>query len=311
MKGRVLKSTGSWYEVRTEGGETLQCRMKGKLRLQDSDATNPIAVGDRVVMEKEEDGKTGVIKEVLERENYVVRESPRKKFGRHIIAANLDQAMLIVTLKQPKIKLGFIDRFLAACEAYHVPVIIVFNKMDILKDADFVKLNKLQMMYEAIGYPVMIISSKSKYNISEVRGALKNNISLIAGHSGVGKSTFINAVEPKLDLKTAELSGYTGKGVHTTTFATMYELTFGGFVVDTPGIKELSVLDIDPEELSHYFREMNPLINDCQFNNCLHTNEPGCAVKEAVENGKIYLSRFESYLNILTELQQRNRWEYR
>ena len=288
-------------------------RVKGKLRLLEEKATNPVAVGDWVEIHLEEkDQDSGIIQDVLERENYLVRESPRKKYSRHILAANLDQAMLVVTVRQPNLKVGFIDRFLISCEAYHVPPVLVFNKIDLLqKEKDKKQLEQTVQLYKSIGYPVIECSAATGENVEQVRELLKEKVTFISGQSGVGKSSLVNAIAPELDLKTAEISGFTGKGIHTTTFATMFPLPFGGWIIDSPGIKELSLLDLEPEEVSHYLPEMRELLQQCQFNNCMHMNEPGCAIKAAVDAGEIPISRFYNYLQIVDEIQQRDHWEYK
>lgn len=311
MKGRVLQSTGSWYLVKLENGQLMKCRIKGKFRIDDQDATNPVAVGDIVEVEQEENAETGVINDIHQRENYLVRESPRKRFTRHILAANLDQAFIITTIKNPNFKQGFTDRFLVICEAYHVKPIIIINKVDLLREKDLPKLAQVMALYESIGYKVIQTSAVEGTNLQQVKDLMKDKVSLLSGHSGVGKSTFANAIFPELNLKTSTISNYSGKGVHTTTFATMYELPFGGFLIDTPGIKELSIMDLEPEELAHYFPEMRNRMNDCQFSNCLHINEPGCAVKAAMVNGEIAQTRYMTYLTIYDELQQQNRWDYK
>ena len=258
----------------------------------------------------EQDDQTGVIYEILPRENYIVRESPRKKYTKHILAANLDQAFLLATVRNPNIKLGFMDRFLVACEAYHVPAVILFNKTDLLKEKDKIKLVEVEKAYALAGYPIISISALTGENVALVKEKMKDKITLVAGHSGVGKTTFINRISPTLNLKTAQLSNYSGKGQHTTTFATMYPLPFGGFIVDTPGIKELTIMDIEPSEVSHYFPEMRSRLQQCQFNNCLHINEPGCAVKDALDRGEIAISRYLNYLTIVDEINKKNPWEY-
>lgn len=308
MKGLVLKSTGSWYTVELEEGQELLCRMKGKFRLEDRGFTNPIAVGDKVVVEEEEAGEGGVITEILPRENYLVRASPRKKHGQHILAANLDQAVVIVTLRQPNLKRGFIDRFLVGCEAYHVPAVILCNKKDLWKEEDFETWQLLKYTYKRLGYGLLAVSATEGAGMEELHTLLKDKVSLMAGHSGVGKSTLIAQLDPELDLKTAPLSGYTGKGQHTTTFAQMYPLSSGGYIIDTPGIKELSVVDIEPKELAHYFPEMRERMEHCRFNNCLHLDEPGCAVVQALEAGEIDPYRYENYVYILGEIREQKPW---
>jgi len=299
MKTLVYKSTGSWYQVKNEKGEEFKARVKGKFKIDGITSTNPIAVGDIVDIDKEEGEESIVITNIQERKNYITRQSPHNKHLHHIVAANLDQSILLATLKDPKTSTGFIDRFLVASEAYHVPAIIVFNKSDLHQTKEKEKFEKIKSVYEKIGYPVYLMSISEKAGINEVKELLKNKITLLSGHSGVGKSSFINTIFPENMIKTQEVSGWSGKGLHTTTFAEMFDLSFGGKIIDTPGMREFAMMDIEPHELSHYFREMKALINDCRFNNCMHIEEPGCAVKAAVEENKISPERYISYLNIL------------
>jgi len=299
MKALVYKSTGSWYQVKNEKGEEFKARVKGKFKIDGITSTNPIAVGDIVDIDKEEGEESIVITNIQERKNYITRQSPHNKHLHHIVAANLDQSILLATLKDPKTSTGFIDRFLVASEAYHVPAIIVFNKSDLHQTKEKEKFEKIKSVYEKIGYPVYLMSINENAGINEVKELLKNKITLLSGHSGVGKSSFINTIFPENMIKTQEVSGWSGKGLHTTTFAEMFDLSFGGKIIDTPGMREFAMMDIEPHELSHYFREMKALINDCRFNNCMHIEEPGCAVKAAVEENKISPERYISYLNIL------------
>lgn len=300
MQALVYKSTGSWYSIKNEAGEFFNARIKGKFKIDDITSTNPIAVGDIVDAEKEDIAEESVIiHNIYPRKNYITRQSPHNKHLHHIVAANLDQSILLATLKDPKTSTGFIDRFLVASEAYHVPAIIVFNKSDLFKEKEKGKFEEIKMMYEKIGYRVLLMSLNENTGVDEVYDLLKNKTTLISGHSGVGKSSFINLIFPELLLKTQDVSGWSGKGLHTTTFAEMYDLPFGGKIIDTPGMREFALMDIEPQELSHYFPEMKELINDCRFNNCMHIDEPGCAVKSAVEEGKIATMRYISYLNIL------------
>jgi ribosome biogenesis GTPase / thiamine phosphate phosphatase len=246
--------------------------------------------------------QTATITKIHDRRNHINRQSPKIKSQQHIVAANIDQSLLIATIKEPRTSQGFIDRFLVACEMYHVPAIILFNKIDLYKDKDIEKFEKLKEVYENIGYKVVDISLKENQNIDHIRELLKDKTTLISGHSGVGKSTFINAVLPHLQIKTQDISGWSGKGQHTTTFAEMYELPFGGKIIDTPGMKEFGLVDIERQELSGYFPEMKERLNDCQFNNCLHVNEPGCAIKQAVIDGEIDEDRYVSYYNMLESI---------
>ena len=299
MKGIIAKSTGSWYSVRDESGSYISCRMKGKIRLAGLKHTNPVAVGDFVEFEMEEGRAEGVISKIENRKNYIIRKSSNLSKQTHIIASNLDQAVLVASLVQPSTSLGFIDRFLLTTEAYHIPGVIIFNKSDLCGGGLKSILNDTVSIYENIGYTCIICSVKNNENVAAIKTLLQNKTSLIIGHSGVGKSSLLNLVEPRLNLKTSLVSEYSGKGKHTTTFAEMYELSFGGFIIDTPGIKEFGVVDFKPEEISQYFKEMRPHIGQCKFNNCIHTNEPGCSVLEAVTSGKIRMERYESYVSIL------------
>jgi len=300
MKALVYKSTGSWYVVKNEQGEFLNARIKGKFKIDNITSTNPVAVGDVVEVEQEdtEEGAV-VINAIGERKNYITRQSPHNKHQHHIIASNLDQSLLFATLKNPKTSQGFIDRFLVASEAYHVPAIIVFNKSDLYKKKEQEKFEELKFIYERNGYKVLSMSLEQRTGINEVENLLQNKITLLSGHSGVGKSSFINIVFPELLLKTQNVSDWSGKGLHTTTFAEMFDLPGGGEIIDTPGLREFALMDIEKNELSHYFPEMKALVNECRFNNCMHIDEPGCAVKMAIEEGKISADRYVSYLNIL------------
>ncbi|MFI5221517.1 MAG: ribosome small subunit-dependent GTPase A [Bacteroidia bacterium] len=298
MIGVITKSTGSWYEVRDESGNVLSCRLKGKIKLDDLKHTNPIAVGDMVHYEMEEGRDTGVIYRIEPRKNYIIRKASNLSKQTHIIAANLDQAILLVTLSQPETSMGFIDRFLLTSEAYHIPAILIFNKSDLLDEVLKNKFENLNSIYSNAGYPCILCSALKKENLEEIKNMLKDKTSLIIGHSGAGKSTLLNALEPGLSLRISGISDYSGKGKHTTTFAEMFPLSFGGFIIDTPGIREFGVVDFKPEEISHYFSEMRPLINGCKFNNCKHIHEPGCAVIKAVEAGRISKERYNSYLSI-------------
>lgn len=308
MKAVIYKSTGSWYTAKTEAGEFVQARIKGKFKIGGITSTNPIAVGDLVEIEREKDQTVEhsySITEITNRRNYINRISPHKKYRHHIVAANLDQTMLFATIKEPRTSQGFIDRFLIASEAYHIHANIVFNKADIYKQKETDVFEEWKAMYETAGYNVFLMSMETNEGVEEVKQALKNKITLISGHSGVGKSTFINAVLPNLDLRTEEVSDWSGKGMHTTTFAEMYDLPFGGSMIDTPGVKEFGLVDISKQELSHYFPEMRVLINDCQFNNCLHLEEPGCAVKNAVAKETLHPLRYISYAGILATIEEK------
>ncbi len=307
MKGVVYKSTGSWYIVKDETGKTHNARLKGIFKIDDISSTNPIAVGDEVELEVEsETENSAIISTIIPRRNYINRQSPRAKHQHHIIAANLDQSMLVATLKEPKTSQGFIDRFLVASEAYHIPAVIVFNKTDLNKKKEEEKLAKWKAMYEAVGYTVLSVSVKEHKGIEAIAAQLKNKSTLISGHSGVGKSSLLNAILPQLHIRTQDVSGWSGKGLHTTTFAEMYDLPGGGAIIDTPGMREFGMVDISKQELSHYFPEMRKRLGNCQFNNCLHINEPGCAVKDAVVSGDITEDRYVSYYGILESIEERS-----
>jgi ribosome biogenesis GTPase len=279
--------------------------MKGIFKIDEITSTNPVAVGDEVDIDPENEAEeTAIITAIRERRNYINRQSPRLKHQHHIIAANIDQSMLVATLREPKTSRGFIDRFLVASEMYHVPSILVFNKADLYRSKEQERFDEWKSMYEKIGYRVVMASVINGTGLSEIKNVLKNRITLISGHSGVGKSSLLNALLPDLNLKTQDVSGWSGKGLHTTTFAEMFDLPFGGKVIDTPGMREFGLVDVSRQELSHYFPEMRERLNECQFNNCLHVNEPGCAVKNAVEEGSIDPGRFDSYLNILDSIDE-------
>jgi ribosome biogenesis GTPase len=306
MKALVYKSTGSWYVVKTANGKQYNARIKGVLKIEGITSTNPIAVGDEVEMELENElENTTTITKIIDRRNYVARQSPHNKHQHHIIASNLDQSLLFATLKDPKTSTGFIDRFLIACEMYHLPAIIVFNKADLYKEKEQIKFSEVKATYEAIGYKVISASIQNNVGVEEIKAVLANKKTLLSGHSGVGKSTFINAIFPELALRTQAVSGWSGKGLHTTTFAEMFDLPFEGQIIDTPGIRELGLVGITKQELSGYFPEMKALVNDCQFNNCMHINEPGCAVKNAVNEGNIAIDRYVSYMSILDTMNDK------
>ncbi|HMK05370.1 MAG TPA: ribosome small subunit-dependent GTPase A [Ferruginibacter sp.] len=307
MNATVYKSTGSWYVVKDETGKQFNARILGKFKIDGLTSTNPIAVGDKVIIETENELEDSVtITRINDRSNYITRASPANKHQHHIIASNLDQSLLFATLKDPKTSQGFMDRFLVTSEAYHIPAIIVFNKADLYKKKELDKFDLVKGIYEAIGYKVISMSIETGSGVEEVKNLLKDKVTLLSGHSGVGKSTFINIIFPEMKLKTQDVSGWSGKGLHTTTFAEMFDLPFGGKIIDTPGIRELGLVDIPKKELSHYFPEMRALINDCLFNNCMHLNEPGCAVKAAVEDGGIHMDRYISYCNILETINEKS-----
>ncbi|MBS1669710.1 MAG: ribosome small subunit-dependent GTPase A [Bacteroidetes bacterium] len=307
MRAKVYKSTGSWYSVKTEDAAFWNARLKGIFKIDDIVSTNPIAVGDEVEIEPENElEKSAIITVIHDRRNYINRQSPSHKMQHHIVAANVDQCLLMASLKEPKTSQGFIDRFLVACESYHVPAVIVLNKADIYKKKEMDKFEEWKEMYAAVGYQVLLTSIKEAMGTEEISALLKDKITLLSGHSGVGKSSYVNHIFPNLKLKTHEVSGWSGKGIHTTTFAEMYDLPFPGQIIDTPGMREFGLVDISKQELSHYFPEMRIRINDCQFNNCLHAEEPGCGIKKALNEGLIYVDRYVSYRNILDSIDEKN-----
>lgn len=299
MQGVVYKSTGSWYKVKCND-TIFNARIKGVLKIDGFTSTNPIAVGDVVDMEMENDvEQTTTITNILPRKNYVARVSPHNKHQHHIIASNLDQSILFATLKSPKTSQGFIDRFLVACEMHHIPAVIVFNKADLHGKKEDEQFEKLKTMYQQIGYKVLLTSVVENRGLDDLKMILQHKTSLLSGHSGTGKSSCINALFPHLQLRTSEVSEWSGKGLHTTTFAEMHQLNANSTIIDTPGIRELGLVDIEKEELSGYFPEMKRHLQDCKFNNCMHLNEPSCAVKQAIGNGLIDFDRYQSYYNIL------------
>jgi ribosome biogenesis GTPase len=299
MRGTVIKSTGSWYNVLSETGEIVECRMKGTFRMQNIKNTNPIAVGDKVEFEKEGEEENGMITEIEKRKNYIIRRSINLSKQTHIVAANIDQAFLIITYVQPRTSTGFIDRFLVTAEAYGIPVNIVINKTDLYSKSEEKEVEQLLSTYRNIGYKCYTASAIRKKGTAELKKLMSGKTNLLAGHSGAGKSTLINSIDGTLDLKIGEISEAHHKGKHTTTYAEMFPLKAGGFIIDTPGIKELGLVDMDKYEIAHYFPEMKRLLNQCKFNNCLHLNEPKCAVRDQVEKGLLAESRYYSYLSIL------------
>lgn len=295
--------------MRTKEEEVFNCRIRGKFKLNGKKLTNPVSVGDQVRFTIEKEEKAGLIKEILPRKNYVVRQSPRQKHHLHLLASNIDQAVLYTTIVQPKLKQGFIDRFLLMTEPHNIPTIIVFNKADVYAKKDMEAYEQLKIIYEEINYTTLLTSSVTNQGIDELRKLLKDKITLVSGQSGVGKSTSMNALQPSLNLQTTKISGYSGKGQHTTTFAEMHALDIGGFVIDTPGIKTLSFNNLEPMDVAHNFREFFLYSEDCRFNNCTHRNEPHCAVKHAIEQGWISTLRYNNYLLILNEIGEQNYWE--
>ena len=306
MKATVYRATGSWYILKNAEGDFVNARLKGKLKIEGITSTNPIAVGDVVEIDEEAIEGNLVISKIYDRRNYINRVSPHNKNLHHIVAANLDQSLLFATLKDPKTSFGFIDRFLITSEAYRVPAIIVFNKADLFKEKELQKFELAKKNYEAIGYKIMLMSIEKNTGTEAVKDLLKDKITLLSGHSGVGKSTFINYVFPDLSLKTLAVSDWSGKGMHTTTFAEMFDLPFGGSIIDTPGIREMGLVDVPKNELAQYYPEMRAVMNDCKFNNCQHFNEPGCAVKAAINEGVISEERYLSYLAIKDTIEEKS-----
>lgn len=301
MKGIVYKSTGSWYSVKNEQGQFYECRLKGKFRIKGIKNTNPVAVGDRVVFEKDpkgEEGK-GVISRIEERENYIIRKSVNLSKQTQIIAANIDIAFLMITLNNPPTFTSFIDRFLVTAEAYGIKAVLLFNKIDTYNDEELDEIKYLAHLYRSIGYECIGISATTRKNIDKVQQLMKDKVSMFSGHSGVGKSTLVNAIEPTLNLKTKEISEQHLQGQHTTTFAEMFDLEIPAKIIDTPGIKGFGMVEMEPEEVGDYYPEFFKLKSDCKFNNCLHLEEPKCAVKEALENNEVAWSRYKSYKQIL------------
>jgi len=300
MKGLVIKNTGSWYLVRTDDGRDIECKVKGSFRLKGIRSTNPIAVGDRVVIAENNEG-TALITGIEDRTNYIIRRSSNLSKQSHILAANIDACFLVITINYPVTSTVFIDRFLASAEAYRIPANLIFNKTDLYDEGDTEYMDALIHLYESIGYPCFKISALSGQGTAVLQEKINGKVTLFAGHSGVGKSTLVNTLIPETALKTGAISGYHGKGMHTTTFSEMIELHEGGFIIDTPGIKGFGTVYMEKEEISHFFPEIFKFSKDCRFHNCIHINEPGCAVIEAVENNYISQSRYKSYLSMMEE----------
>jgi len=307
-EGIVIKSTGKWYTVKCDDGTRYNCRVVGKFRLKDLKLTNPIAVGDKVIFDPETD-EIGNISDVKPRENYILRQSPRKKHFMHLLACNVDLAVIIVTIREPDLKIGFIDRFLLTTAPQDIPSAIIVNKADLCDEEDLELFGGLKLIYEKIGYTVLLTSAEDGTGIDEFKALLKDKTTLVCGHSGVGKTTLVNRIQDGLELRTQELSDYSGKGQHTTTFAEMFDLKFGGSIIDAPGIKELAFNNLEPLDIAHNFLEFFRASKDCKFQNCLHLNEPKCAVKAAVETEEISSIRYQNYIKLMEETKEQNYWE--
>ncbi len=305
QQGKVLKSTGKWYDVVLEDGTQVKCRIRGRLRLDGLRTTNPVSVGDVVLLDNETDEEgTRMITGIEKRQNYIVRKSTNLSKQQQILAANIDRAYLMVTIKSPETHLAFIDRFLVSAESFRIPVTLLFNKIDLFDETDQEYADALSYMYENIGYESRQISTKDPETIEFLREEIQGKQVMISGHSGVGKSSLINVLDPSLNLKTGEISKAHQQGQHTTTFAEMHAIQSGGYIIDTPGIRAFGVIDLDKEVMSHYFPEMRERMHECKFNNCQHINEPKCAVKDALEAGDIYESRYSTYLQLMEEDQE-------
>lgn len=309
MEGTVVKTTGSWYFVRLGNGNVLHCRMPGKFKLEGQNLTNPVAVGDHVQIAVDPDHDDAMITEIGPRRNYVVRQSPRQKHDLHLIASNIDQAFVISTIVQPRLKPGFIDRCLMMTEPHDIPACIVFNKCDLYDEEELALYEGLKAIYSSIGYSTILTSAVRGDGLEELVTRLRDKVTLLIGQSGVGKSTLVNAIQPQLDLKISEVSDQTSKGKHTTSFAEMHALSFGGFIIDMPGIKTLSFNNLEPMDVAHNFREFFALSPQCKYPDCLHRSEPSCAVREAVGRGEIFELRYMNYLAILNEIEEQNYWE--
>lgn len=301
QEGVVIKSTGSWYEVRNDSGEVVLCRLRGKIRLDGIRTTNPISVGDKVLYEKENNKDTCVINKILPRHNVIVRKSVNLSKASHIIASNIDQAILVATIAQPRTSTGFIDRFLVTAEAYHIPTTIVFNKCDLYDEEQMSQAEELISTFEDIGYKSFMISAKTGYRCDELKEIMKDKVSLFSGHSGVGKSALVNRLDPNLNVRVGEISDIHEKGKHTTTFSQMFPLSFGGYIIDSPGIKEFGLYDMEKETLAQRFPEMRNLMHECKFSNCTHLHEPHCAIKDAVENNVIADWRYNDYCSMMED----------
>jgi ribosome biogenesis GTPase len=300
-KGRVIRSTGSWYSVIGDDNVVRDCRLRGKYRLEGVRTTNPVAVGDLVRFKIEDGKETAVIESIFERTNVIIRKSTKLSKAAHIIASNMDQALLVATIDQPRTSTGFIDRFLATTEAYHLQAVLIFNKFDLYSSAQIKELEVLQEVYSKIGYKVLAVSAHTAYHLDDLKVIMKDKVSLFSGHSGVGKSALVNALDAQLNVRIGDISSAHQKGKHTTTFAEMHQLSFGGWIIDTPGIKEFGLYDLEKETLAQRFPEMRQIMAACRFANCTHRHEPGCAVKAAVESGAIAAFRYKNYLNMMTD----------
>lgn len=310
QKGIVIRSTGSSCNVMASSGEMIECKLKGNFRIKGIRSTNPLAVGDKVSFFVKQGEKVGLINSIDQRHNYIIRKATKLSKQSHIIAANIDQAIVMITLASPRTSTGFIDRFLVTAEAYHIPAMLIFNKIDLVFGESILRLNKLINLYEGLGYRCFRTSALEGTGIDDVKALFKNKVSLLSGHSGVGKTALINAIEPGLLRKVGKISDYHQKGKHTTTFAEMLPLPDGGFIIDTPGIKEFGLVDFDKQEIAERFPEMRKLMHNCQFNNCTHVHEPGCAVKSALSKGLINQMRYQNYLSILNdEYFEETEWE--
>lgn len=311
MKATITKATGTWYDARLQDGTKIACRLKGKMRLDDKKLTNPVAVGDWVLLENDTETNTYQIYEVLPRLNYLVRKDPHKEAFSHIIASNLDNALIIATMQSPRTSAGFIDRLLIVCESYHIHPIIVFNKYDLYVKKDLLKLDDYLHAYREAGYKVIISSTVTQAGLEELHECIAGKVNLLCGHSGVGKSSLMNTIYPGLNLRVGELSGWSGKGMHTTTFAEWFDLPDGGAVIDTPGVKELGIADMELQDLGGYFPEFRHLMQACKYNNCLHLDEPECAVIDYIQNPENrMLTRYASYLSMIDEIQSsKKKWQ--
>lgn len=301
MTGLIIRNTGSWYTVRTDGGQLFECKVKGNFRLKGIRSTNPVAVGDRVTLTLQPDGVTALINGVEDRTNYVIRKASNLSKQSHIIAANIDLAVLVVTVAHPETSTTFIDRFLASTEAYRVPVSIVFNKVDLLKDEEKLYMQHLSYLYDCLGYRCLALSAKTGQGVEAIKEMLQGKVTLFSGNSGVGKSTLLNLLVPDANAKTAEISAAHDAGQHTTTFSQLFDLPSGGSIIDTPGIKGFGTFDMERTEVGHYFREIFQIGRDCRYGDCTHTHEPGCAVLQALEEHRIAQSRYQSYLSMLED----------